>query len=69
MSEIKSKLLRMDEDEYEMLEAIVKKSADNFKKINQNLVLRAMIRMTHKEKDLQKKLETQIKEVKAASWT
>ena len=57
----------MDEDEYEMLEAIVKKSADNFKKINQNLVLRAMIRMTHKEKDLQKKLETQIKEVKAAS--
>ena len=57
----------MDEDEYEMLEAIVKKSADNFKNINQNLVLRAMIRMTHKEKDLQKKLENQIKEVKAAS--
>ncbi len=67
MSAIKSKLLRMDSNEYEMLEELVKKSEDNFKKINQSLVLRALIRMAYNHNDLQKQLEIYIKEVKAES--
>lgn len=66
MAEEKSKLVRMTSGEYEMLEEVVLKAGKDYKKVNQNLVLRALIRMASNE-DVSKKLNKYIKEIKLES--
>ena len=66
MDKEKSKLVRMTSGEYEMLEGLVLKAEKYYKKVNQNLVLRALIRMASNE-DVSQKLNKYIKEMKLES--
>ena len=66
MDKEKSKLVRMPSAEYEILEGLVLKAEEYYKKANQNSVLRALIRMASNE-GVSQKLNKYIKEMKLES--